>query len=95
MQLGQRQVAVVYLSVSLCVRKWHRLTLTAARGSTSKKTDREGGKAQGTDDPPSALVSGQNLWEEDAGEGQQECNDALRVGGWGLGYWSRIVQSLS
>lgn len=67
MQLGQRQVAVVYLSVSLCVRKWHRLTLTAARGSTSKKTDREGGlrvkgKARGTDDPPSALVSGKNLW---------------------------------
>lgn len=105
MQLGQRQVAVVYLSnytvfVSLCVRKWHRLTLTAARGSTSKKTDREGGlrvkgKARGTDDPRVLLFQAKTSGEEDAGEGQQECNDAFRVGGWGLGYWSRIVQSLS
>lgn len=76
MQLGQRQVAVVYLSVSLCVRKWHRLTLTAARGSTSKKTDREGGlrvkgKARGTDDPPSARFRPKPLGKRMLGKGSR------------------------
>lgn len=45
--------------------------------------------------PRVLLFQAKTSGEEDAGEGQQECNDALRVGGWGLGYWSRIVQSLS
>lgn len=36
--------------------------------------------------PRVLLFQAKTSGEEDDGEGQQECNDALRVGGWGGGW---------